>query len=97
MLKKWIAVFAACLMLFSAVPGLAADEPIAPTYVKGKITAVVAAEDGAFVYDDFDEWKDPVDALPYGAEIEIKTLGLALPLSGSYVQPDSLHNRLEMI
>ena len=77
MLKKWIAVFAACLMLFSAVPGLAADEPIAPTYVKGKITAVVAAEDGAFVYDDFDEWKDPVDALPYGAEIEIKTLGLA--------------------
>ncbi len=76
MLKKSFALFAVCLMLASAVPCLAVDQPIAPEYVKGKITAVVVAEEGAFVYDDFDERKAPVSALPYGAEIEIRSLGL---------------------
>ena len=76
MLKKWTALLAAWLILVCCVPCLAADQAVAPTYVKGKITAVVVAEEGAFVYDDIDERKDPVSALPYGAEIEIKSLGL---------------------
>ncbi len=76
MMKKWFALLAAWMILACSVPCLAADQAIAPTYVKGKITAVVVAEEGAFVYDDFDERKEPVSALPFGAEIEIKSLGL---------------------
>ena len=49
MLKKWTALLAAWLILACCVPCLAADQAVAPTYVKGKITAVVVAEEGAFV------------------------------------------------
>ena len=76
MMKKWFALLAAWMILACSVPCLAADQAIAPPYVKGKITAVVVAEEGAFVYDDFNERKEPVSALPFGAEIEIKSLGL---------------------
>ena len=75
-MKKWFALLAAWMILVCSVPCLAAGQAVAPEYVKGKITAVVIAEEGAFVYDDFDERQEPVSALPYGAEIEIKTLGL---------------------
>ena len=75
LVKKMLAALTALLLLSSAAC-LAVEQPVAPTYVKGKITAVVVAEEGAFIYDDFDERKAPVSALPYGAEIEIKTLGL---------------------
>ena len=76
-MKKLTALLLISVLLLSAVSCLAVDQPMAPEYIKGKITAVVVAEEGAFVFDDFDERKDPVTALPFGAEIEIRTLGLA--------------------
>ena len=89
-MKKFCAVLLAALILLPACACLAAEEPIAPEYVKGKIKAVVAAEEGAFVYDDFDEHLEPVSALPYGTEIEIKTLGLGWC---AFTQPDVKGNR----
>ena len=84
-MKKLSALLLAGLMLFSAVSCLAVDQPVAPEYIKGKITAVIVEEEGAFVFDDFDERKEPVSALAYGEEIEIKTLGLGWC---AFTQPD---------
>ena len=75
-MRKTICLILALALLMPAAGALAVDQPVAPEYIQGKITAVVVAEEGAYVYDDFDERKAPVGALPFLAEVEIKTLGL---------------------